>query len=305
MAGTAEEAVNENSVKNKESNNISHELEDNSNSDAINNNNNIDVEDVDMEKTSSTNKSSESLNQSSDANHSKSSTVVSSSATIEIRTDIKVFFVEVKSIGSAGRQPKSMQTAFTSMKFYKFSPNWIKEEEVLEKDWSDTPDDYLFILDSFDGKVFDFLWSKKLRIISPLTVRYCYSKECLKPFKTIPVKPFPVFSQCMRKMFVSISGFDGQKKQEMIAKIIRMCGNFCKDFTKNVTHLVTDSVRTKKYKVANARKVCVLSPLWIDNCWTESQHNLLGADDPTIVEKFRLKAFNKLLITVSQVFIII
>ena len=299
MAGTQEEGVNDNNVSvksnksiNNNNNNISHESEDNSNSEAINNNN--DVEDVDMEKTSSTNNSALSLNHSSEANRSKSSTV-------EIKTDVKVFFVEVKSIGTVGRQPKSMQSAFTAMKTYKFVPNWIKEEEVLENEWSQNPDNLLFILDSFDDRVFDYLWSKKLRIISSLTVLYCYSKECPKPFRSIPVKTFPVFSQCMRRLFISLSGFEGQTKQEMIKRITRMCGNFCKDFTKNVTHLVTDSVRTKKYKVANEKKVTVLSPLWVEECWTTHQHSLMSAADPTIVDKYRLKIFHKLLITVSQV----
>ena len=276
-------------------NNKSHESEDNSNSDPFNNNNN-NVDDIDMEKTSSSNKSTLSLNQSSDANHSKSSTT-----TVEIKTNVNVFFAEVKSIGTVGRQPKSMQTVFTSMKSYKFSPNWIKEEEVLENEWSESPNNLLFILDSFDGKVFDYLSSKKLRIISPLTVLFCYSKGCPKPFASIPVKPFPVFSQCMRKLFVSISGFDGQKKEEMITKITRMCGNFCKDLTKTVTHLVTDSVRTKKYKVAKEKGLAVLSPLWIEECWTDHQHHLIRGGGKQIVDKYSLKIFNKLLITVSQV----
>src|ERR1700712_3515022 len=101
-----------------------------------------------------------------------------------INTSFDIYFVEVKTIGSVGRQPKSMQSAFTSMKSLKFAANWIKEEEVLEKEWSDNSNKLLFILDTFDGKVFDYLLSKKLRIVSPLAVLYCYSKECPKTFKS-------------------------------------------------------------------------------------------------------------------------
>ncbi|CAG2106268.1 unnamed protein product [Medioppia subpectinata] len=221
---------------------------------------------------------------------------------------IRVFFIETKTFKSSsqsapsiGRQPKAMQMAFTSMKTYKFDANWIKEEEVVLNPWANGFRNCLFISDSFDGKAFEYLRSKKARIISPLVILYCYSSECLNRFKSIPDKPYPLFSQCMRKLFVSISGFEGHRKRELIGRIEKMGGNYSRDYTKRVSHLVSDSVRTKKYRVAKQCGSAVVSSHWVDDCWNIYQHNYSGAGEEPIVDKYRLKLFNKLLITVSQV----
>ncbi|CAG2163077.1 unnamed protein product [Oppiella nova] len=223
-------------------------------------------------------------------------------------TKIRIYCIETKTFKSSsqsghsiGRQPKTMQMAFTAMKSHKFDTNWINEDEVVSNEWSHGFRRSLFILDSFDGRAYEFLRSRSARVVGPLSILFCYSHECVQRFKNIPEKPFPLFSQCMRKLFVSISGFDGQRKRELIARIERMCGHYSKDYTRRVTHLVTDSVRTKKYRVAKQCGSAVMSSHWVDDCWNIHQHDLMSAADPDIVGKYKLKIFNKLLITVSQV----
>jgi len=222
-------------------------------------------------------------------------------STVGNEDKINVCFIELKPNNSIGRQPKSMQNAFSSMKSHKFDPKWIKANEVMT---IQSFNNYLFIIDSFDGQVFDFLVEKNARIIGPLTVLYCYSSECKTRYQTIPIKSCPIFSQCMRKLNVSITNFEGRRKNDLINKIERMCGTFSKDFTKRVTHLVSDSVRTNKYKVASSIGVTVVSSEWVDFCWEKYQHLLCHASDQQIIQKYRLPMFNKLMITVSQVFLL-
>ncbi|XP_054159349.1 DNA topoisomerase 2-binding protein 1-A-like [Oppia nitens] len=233
-----------------------------------------------------------------------------SSATSKSPNKDVIYFIETKTFKSSsqssgptiGRQPQSMQSAFTAMKAHKFDANWIKVEEVMfMKELRSRLIDSLFIFDTFDGKAYEYLRSIDARICGPLTILYCYSNECPQRFKTIPEKPHPVFSQCMRKLFVSLSGFDGQRKKDLVNKVERMCANYCKDFTKRVTHLVTDSVRSRKYRVAKQCGAIVVSSHWVDDCWNIYQHKFSNAAEKDITDKYSLKMFNKLMITVSQV----
>ena len=219
---------------------------------------------------------------------------------IKKHSKTEVFFVEVKAVGSVNRQPKAMQEAFNSMKSYKLEPKWMKENEVLTKDWSHKFNKPSFVVDSFGGKAFDCLTEKGFKIFGPLTILYCFSRESSKRFPFLPEKPYPVYSQCLRKYVVSLSGFEGQRKNEMISRINRMCGTHSKDFTKKVTHLVSDCVRSKKFKVAKANGIPVLTSQWLDDCWTEHQHNLIDGGHKDILAKYQVKIFANLLITVSQ-----
>jgi hypothetical protein len=232
-------------------------------------------------------------------NNSQISINLNNDSILEKEDKTNVCFVEYSTNGCSGRQPKQMQNAFNSLKAHKFDPKWIQSNEVFK---IKSFENYLFIIDSFDGQIFDYLVERKARIIGPLSVLYCYSNECKTRFKTLPIKSYPIYSHCMRKLIVCLSSFEGQRKSDLINKIERMCGIVSKDFTNRVSHLVSDSVITKKYKVASSLNKTVITSGWVDFCWERHQHLLCHANDESIINKYRLPIFYNLMITVSQVF---
>jgi len=62
-----------------------------------------------------------------------------------------------------------------------------------------------------------------------------------------------------------------------------MNGKVSKDFTSRVTHLVTSSVFSEKYRAAVKFGKCVVRPEWIEESWREKE-----LQDP---ERFRLPPF--------------
>jgi len=154
---------------------------------------------------------------------------------------------------------------------------------------------------SFCGELFKYLIERKARIVGPLSLLYCSSIDCQNRFETIPLKWCPIFSQCMRRLVVSITNFDEEKKIDLINKVNRMCATFSKNLTTKVTHLVSDSVTTKKYKVASSLGMTVVTSKWIDLCWDKYQYELCDANDPSIIDQFRTPIFKNLVICVSQV----
>lgn len=232
------------------------------------------------------------LNQMDDNNTNIQQNIASKEVSNQILIK-NIIFVENES-----KDMSLMRNAFHSIKSNKVNKKWTNFNELTT---FESFDNHLFVINSFDGQIFEYLLERNARIISPLVILYSYSSDSQMRFDSIPLKSYPIMSQCMRHLKVSITNFNEEKRRDLINKIKQMLAHFSKDLTSDVTHLVSDSVVTQKYKVASSIGKTVVTSEWVDFCWERHQYLLCHANDQQIINRFRTPIFKNLMICVSQV----
>ena len=70
------------------------------------------------------------------------------------------------------------------------------------------------------------------------------------------------------------------KKNELQQKVERMGGIYANSFHDGVTHLICSLVRSKKYEVAVAKDVPIMTSDWLLQVWEKSKHDPVHATDP-------------------------
>ncbi|XP_013785818.1 DNA topoisomerase 2-binding protein 1-like isoform X2 [Limulus polyphemus] len=188
--------------------------------------------------------------------------------------------------------PESMRLAFSSLEASGIDSVWTSTQACLE---IKEKENKLYIFDPFIGVAFDHLVSLNCRIMGPLCIL-----TCLEHGEALPKRPYPVYSLAFRKMTITCSNVDKQTRLDIEKKVQLMGGNFIKDLTKSVTHLVAGEVGSKKYHVAANFSLPVMLPNWVEECWEQGQHQRIHASDPCF-NIYRCPVFKGLNITVSQI----
>lgn len=164
----------------------------------------------------------------------------------------------------------------------------------------------MFVLDAFEGPAYEYLSKNNYRIISPYVVKYC-DDDCPDPFETIPMRPHPLFSQCMRNLIVTATSLPTETRKALEAKVMKMCGEYNSGLCPRVKLLIAGSVLTDKYRAAARMSIPVVHPGWVEDCWTTYQYSYVRADSAELLRRYALPVFHNLMITcsgVSQMFIV-
>ena len=78
-----------------------------------------------------------------------------------------------------------------------------------------------------------------------------------------------------------------------------MGGIYSNAFHDGVTHLVCQLVKSKKYEVAVAREVSIMTSEWVEKVWEKGKHDPVHATDPQFT-RYKCPSLLGLNITVSQ-----
>lgn len=215
-------------------------------------------------------------------------------------SNCNIFFINDKSKSAcASNQISSiMKAAFISLKQKNCSPKWIDQSAVFTEKFNSAD---LFVFETFSGNAFDFLKQSEHRILSPFVIKYLDSDSASKPFQSIPQRPLPIFSQCMRGLSVTCTNLPTEVKNSIEQKVTQMCGLFDSSLSRDINFLVSDSVLTVKYRAAINFKTKVMKADWVFACWDRYQYQFERADSEHIVSQYLLPIFHGLTITVSQV----
>ncbi|CAL1290613.1 unnamed protein product [Larinioides sclopetarius] len=197
----------------------------------------------------------------------------------------------VQTNNDSNEPTEKLKQAFEAMDSNKLEPMWVTPEECLRVTKKEPK---LYVMDPFEGEVFEHLKTLSCRILGPLSILYC-----LQSNNSLPKRPKPVYSVAMRKITVSCSNINSEKREDMRYKIELMGGFFSKDLTKSVTHLIVGEVGSKKYRVAANFGLSIMMPDWVEDVWETGQHQLLHALDKAY-DKYKCPVFRGLVITVSQ-----
>ncbi len=83
-------------------------------------------------------------------------------------------------------------------------------------------------------------------------------------------------------------------------KIFWMGGLMEEEVTTLSEYLVTEETESAKYRAAAARRMAVVLPTWVEECWRRSVYETLGAEElASLTAQYRTPPFAKLVITAS------
>ncbi|KAL3278933.1 hypothetical protein HHI36_016451 [Cryptolaemus montrouzieri] len=200
---------------------------------------------------------------------------------------ISVIFVLSDGLKDESEAGEIMIQAYEACKQNKVNTHWIKERDLSEAELKKT--DFI-VFENFEGKDFDYIKEKKSAILGPWCLLIC-----LMEGKKIPNFQWPIHNIAMYNCIVTTSHLSKSAKMEICEKVQKMGGYYTDDLRENTTHLVTDSVETKKYMKAIEMNVKVMTSPWIDAVWEASQETNVHCDDSQF-STFKCPPFHKLII---------
>ena len=167
--------------------------------------------------------------------------------------------------------------AWEDCKKYELDSEWISTSELrnlnLELQRS------VFVLERFEGEVFEFLKENNCRIVGPQCVL-----SCLQTQTSLPNVQYPVYSVAFRGTVVTCTSVPRQERDRLSELIQLMGGTVVKDLTSSVTHLVAGEVGSKKYRVACNLNQPILLPEWVYTCWDICHDRHICATDEEFKE---------------------
>lgn len=200
-------------------------------------------------------------------------------------------------------QSERMKKAFDFVNHKNYRAEWIDFDYLKIKNLSTKDPSYRIVIENFDdsNSSFEYLRHKELRIISPIVIFYCFRNICLQPFCDLPLRPYPIFSQCMRGLEVTSSHLSPIKQRQIKNKIEMMSGKYCNNLHTTTSFLVTDSMLSQKTRSAIENNIPIMNIEWIESCWLKYQYEYRRAGEMDIVSKYQVLIFHKLNIVVSGV----
>lgn len=144
----------------------------------------------------------------------------------------------------------------------------------------------VFIFDCFEGDFFHQLQQTKSLLIGPPCLI-----SCLRRNEAIPLGTSPVYSTAMRDLNISASGITLEEKTRIRSLTEWMGGHYFHNFGRNVTHLVSNTIKSTKYENATLNGIPVMHFDWVQRVWDKSSYDdsILAIDEE--FDKYKLPIF--------------
>lgn len=113
-----------------------------------------------------------------------------------------------------------------------------------------------------------------------------------------PLGLYHIHNLSMRDLIICLSGMSKDKKKELKQLVNFMGGIYFDNLTDEVTHLVSDTVRSVKYEKASKNGIKVMHGDWVTSVWQKSQTLDISANDAQF-ESFKLPVFFSLVVTTT------
>lgn len=152
----------------------------------------------------------------------------------------------------------------------------------------------VFIMAHFEGDLFEQLQMTKALVLGPPCIIECLSKS-----EPIPLGTSPIYATAMRDLQISASGVTTKEKDDLKRWIHWMGGHYFQNFGRNITHLISNTIKSKKYEHATLNGVPVMHTDWVQRVWecSHKSNNICAKDEQ--FEKYRLPTFFNANITCS------
>ena len=166
---------------------------------------------------------------------------------------------------------ENLSFAFQVCQKYDLTIDWIREERLLEMLSSGSLDERtVAVLDPFHGPSYSDLCryceAGRLTVLGPSCL-----VSCLQNNTAVPSSNFPVFSSAMRGLVLTSSGLDAAEASRYKEMVEAMSGSWSASLHDGVSHLVTATVLSEKYRVALSLGLRVMTGSWVEQVWRSSQ----------------------------------
>ncbi|CAG9782681.1 unnamed protein product [Diatraea saccharalis] len=210
--------------------------------------------------------------------------------------EIKVTFVIPKHYQNENECPEEMQLAFIVCEQHRgggLQAQWVNESSW--ENFSGLTKRDVFVLQDFEGELYERLRTTKCLIVGPRCLSCCLTEGV-----PIPSGPEPVYTVAMRGLVITASGFTKPKKDNIRKKVQRMGGLYSTVLTDDTTHLVSDTVLSDKYIKSVEKGIPVMSESWVDAVWEKSLHLNVNGSSPDFCGH-KLPVFANLQVTTSGI----
>ncbi|XP_043474546.1 DNA topoisomerase 2-binding protein 1-A isoform X2 [Leptopilina heterotoma] len=202
---------------------------------------------------------------------------------------LNVYFVIPGKYESEKECSDDMWLAYNKCEEFDINPAWITEDECQKMQPQKVD---VFIMEEFEGKLFESLKVSKCSIVGPRCLLCCLMNN-----EAIPEGSNPVFVTAMRNVIVCASGFSAERKNYIQQKVEFMGGVYSRQLLGSVTHLVTDRIMSQKYESAvKIETVKIMTIDWINAIWKENLTKFIQATDSKF-DRYKCPVFLNTFIT--------
>uniref|UniRef100_A0A182QYH4 Protein ECT2 n=1 Tax=Anopheles farauti TaxID=69004 RepID=A0A182QYH4_9DIPT len=158
-----------------------------------------------------------------------------------------------------------------------------------DEDGADTAAGFstVFVLDDFQGPVYDAINKAKQRILGPPALQ-----QAVRFSDGLVWNNRPVYNYCMRGV---ITCFTGLRKKDELTQLVHlihsMGGSIRKGMDTKVTHLICNSSGGEKYRYAMTFRLAIIRPSWVLEAWKHRHDPNFSAVAEPFTKPHRLKAF--------------
>uniref|UniRef100_A0A8W7P427 Protein ECT2 n=1 Tax=Anopheles coluzzii TaxID=1518534 RepID=A0A8W7P427_ANOCL len=145
----------------------------------------------------------------------------------------------------------------------------------------------VFVLNDFEGPVYDAIYKAKQRILGPPALQ-----QAVRFSEGLVWNNRPIYNYCMRGVITCFTGI--RKKDELthlVHLIHSMGGSIRKGMDTKVTHLICNSSGGDKYRYAMTFRLAIIRPNWVLEAWKNRHDPNFSATIETFTKQHRLKAF--------------
>ncbi|XP_050451407.1 DNA topoisomerase 2-binding protein 1-A isoform X2 [Cataglyphis hispanica] len=206
----------------------------------------------------------------------------------QFECDVNIHFVVPNDQETENDCSEEMWQAFNKCCELSLEPEWVTEK-ICDKIKPSKND--VFIIEKFNGTLFEKLKNFKCSIVSPKCLLICFLNG-----EPIPEGKSPIYTTAMRGMCICVSGVTPEIKNQIQKKVEYMGGFFTKQLRSSVTHLIADSVMSEKYEGAIEMKIPIMMKEWVEAVWEQNLKKITPANDQ-IFDKYKCPVFKNLIVT--------
>ncbi|KAI0240758.1 Protein ECT2 [Lamellibrachia satsuma] len=177
-------------------------------------------------------------------------------------------------VGNQCHNNTSLREALQS----KFTGSAVLYSDTGFEYMNNTDDDTVFVLENFDGDIFQQLRRARCRILGPPVII-----RCAQDGERLPSNQRPLYCTAMHQLILCFTGFKVKEDLSRLADLIHhMGGSIRKDFSFRITHLVANCTSGEKFRTAVSMGTPIMHMEWVFKTWEQCNDIEVSAID----EKF-------------------
>ncbi|KAK2141472.1 hypothetical protein LSH36_1092g00051 [Paralvinella palmiformis] len=183
-----------------------------------------------------------------------------------------------------GQKCRNNKDLIKALESYRFP---VQYSDTGFEHMNDATYDTIFIVDNFDGDIYNRLRKEGCRILGPPVIIRCSQNN-----EPLPNNKRPVYSLTMRKLVLCFTGFKFKDELTRLALLIHhMGGSVRRDINSSITHLIANCTSGEKYRAAVSLDIPIMGRDWIYQCWDHREDTDAKAVDAIFMGAHKLSPF--------------